>query len=538
MKSGAIACVLFVLGVAVNLTFGRRGFLPLDQSVVFDGGWRLLSGQVPFRDFAAPSGLVPAAMQAPVFGLLGTTWFAYCLHASIVNGLASICVFALLHLCGATRLEAAGFAALTAFFFYPPTGTPFMDQHSFFFMTAMFTAVAAGTVASGRAEVVWWTSVPTLFVLGYLSGQIPMSFGAVAVAIWVACQPTRAPRRLLALTAGTAIAAALLFLVHLFRPFDLSSAIEYSILMPLKVAGRRTVRPGVGGPLRMIAATLVNVPRWSNMWSLDAALVAALPLALASRSSNRRPVQLWMFLSCTLVTAAFLAYTRTLLQTGLGLAMVIVALAAVFARQALPRRAAMVAVALLVAAAVRDTVVFVRDVDGPRLWHVEYDPQAAARAEGHLPPGLEFMRWSRGPSSYDADEMTALVSFLQGAEGNFVLIGDSSILYGLTGRRSIPPVLWFDPGLTIPEPRTADFGKFEAVLIERMRRDGVRRIVLERPRSWTWLTFEDFPRLVAWTKAGACGEKRFGAARVLELCADDPSPSTSVARAAGRSIGT
>src|SRR5262245_40129364 len=202
MKRGATACLLFVLGVAVNLTFGRRGFLPLDQSVVFDGGWRLLSGQVPFRDFAAPSGLVPAAMQAPLFGLLGTTWFAYCLHASIVNGLAAVAVFALLRFCGSARVEAALFAALTAFFFYPPTGTPFMDQHSFFFMTAMFAAVAAGAAASGRAEFAWWAAVPVLFVLGYLSGQIPVSFGAVAVAIFVLCQPKLAPRRLIALSAG------------------------------------------------------------------------------------------------------------------------------------------------------------------------------------------------------------------------------------------------------------------------------------------------------------------------------------------------
>ena len=67
MKTGAMRALLFALGVGVNLVFGRRGFMPLDHSIVFDGGWRLLSGQVPFRDFAAPSGLVPSAMQVPFF---------------------------------------------------------------------------------------------------------------------------------------------------------------------------------------------------------------------------------------------------------------------------------------------------------------------------------------------------------------------------------------------------------------------------------------------------------------------------------------
>src|SRR5688572_6635408 len=160
MKSVATACLLFAIGAGVNLTFGRRGFLPLDQSIVFDGGWRLMSGQVPFRDFVAPSGLVPSAIQAGFFEAFGVTWFAYCLHASVVNGLFAAAIYGLLRLCGSTRVEAAAFGALSSLFFYPPTGTPFMDQHSFFFMTLMFLAAAAGTVTSGPLELAAWFAVP------------------------------------------------------------------------------------------------------------------------------------------------------------------------------------------------------------------------------------------------------------------------------------------------------------------------------------------------------------------------------------------
>ena len=59
MRSWLILLAVSALGVAVNLYFGRRGFLPLDQSIVFDGGWRILNGQLPFRDFTAPSAIVP-----------------------------------------------------------------------------------------------------------------------------------------------------------------------------------------------------------------------------------------------------------------------------------------------------------------------------------------------------------------------------------------------------------------------------------------------------------------------------------------------
>src|SRR5512134_1418500 len=63
-----MACALLVaLGTGLCLDHGRVGFMPLDQSIVFDGAWRLLCGQRPFRDFVVPSGLVPMVMQAAFF---------------------------------------------------------------------------------------------------------------------------------------------------------------------------------------------------------------------------------------------------------------------------------------------------------------------------------------------------------------------------------------------------------------------------------------------------------------------------------------
>lgn len=518
MKTVAALCLLFAIGVGVNLTFGRRGFLPLDQSIVFDGGWRLLSGQVPFRDFVAPSGLVPSAIQAGFFAALGVTWFAYCLHASVVNGLFCVVVYGLLRRCGSTRIESAAFGALSAVFFYPPAGTPFMDQHSFFFMTLMFLAVATGTVAVGAAETGAWFAVPMLFTLGYLSGQIPTAFGAVCIAVWVACHPRRAPRWLAALAAGTLCAAVCLLLAGWLWPLDWKAALHYSVTLPLQVAGDRTPRPGAAGPVRMVLATLVRFPLWVQLWSLDLALAAAIPLVLFRRSTARWPLQAWLLLSCTLVTAAFLAFTRTLVHTGLGLTMVIVAVAIAAIREALPAAVAAPLIAIMGLAAVRDTAMFAAKVDSPRLEHVRYDPDEAARAEGHLPPGLEFMRWSRGPSAYDADELTALVRFLRDADGNFLLIGDSSILYGLTAKPSVSPALWLDPRLTMPHPEAPEFAQFERELIERVRRNGVHRIVLDGSKTWTHLSIEDFPQLVRLTKAGACGEQSFGGARVIEIC--------------------
>jgi hypothetical protein len=43
-------CALFAIATAIGLHYAPMGFLPVDQSICFDGGWRILCGQVPLRD--------------------------------------------------------------------------------------------------------------------------------------------------------------------------------------------------------------------------------------------------------------------------------------------------------------------------------------------------------------------------------------------------------------------------------------------------------------------------------------------------------
>jgi len=90
----------------------------------------------------------------------------------------------------------------------------------------------------------------------------------------------------------------------------------------------------------------------------------------------------------------------------------------------------------------------------------------------------------------------------------------------LTGKVSPLRSLWLDPGLTLPPAESRDFAAFEADLIARVRDFGVRRIVLEGPRTWSGVSLNDFPTLKRLAASRACGEKAFGDVRVLEMCSD------------------
>ena len=96
--------IVSLFSFLICLHYGRIGFMPLDQSIVFDGAWRILSGQIPFRDFYTPIGLTPIFIQALFFKYFGLSWFCYVLHAAIFNSIFCILIFSILRLLGASYI--------------------------------------------------------------------------------------------------------------------------------------------------------------------------------------------------------------------------------------------------------------------------------------------------------------------------------------------------------------------------------------------------------------------------------------------------
>ena len=157
-ESAAALVALGLFAAFLEFHYGRRGYMPLDQSVVvFDGGWRTLSGQIPFRDYTTPNAITPSLLQGLSFWLLGVSWTAYLVHAAVFNALFAALVYLLLRLCDAGRPTAALYAGLSAVVFYPPVGVPFHDQSAFLFvLLAIVLAVAA---RSAGAECLVATTV-------------------------------------------------------------------------------------------------------------------------------------------------------------------------------------------------------------------------------------------------------------------------------------------------------------------------------------------------------------------------------------------
>ena len=128
---------IFLLGVfsfLINYHYGFIGIMPMDNTVLFNGGYRVLNGYVPFSDYWLVTGPLLDYLNAIFFKLLGISWNSFIIHSSLINlALALTSYFLFLNL-KLSNLLSLFYSAQIAVLFYPVVGTPFVDHHSTFFL--------------------------------------------------------------------------------------------------------------------------------------------------------------------------------------------------------------------------------------------------------------------------------------------------------------------------------------------------------------------------------------------------------------------
>ncbi|TGL58872.1 hypothetical protein [Leptospira sarikeiensis] len=174
-----IPIFVFIFGFFYNLHFALIGFQPLDGSIVFDGGWKILNGQIPFRDFSSPAGTTPSLIQA-IFFLFGVGWIQYFAHSSFFNGLFGVISYIWFRKEGGNILLSGSLSFLSVLFFYPPVGFPFIETHSIFFSILM---LLMASLAVREPRFIYIFGIFSAFLLGFLSKQIPITILALGVPI-------------------------------------------------------------------------------------------------------------------------------------------------------------------------------------------------------------------------------------------------------------------------------------------------------------------------------------------------------------------
>jgi hypothetical protein len=170
--------ILGLFSFLVNFHYGFIGVMPMDNFVLYNGGYRVLNGFVPFNDYWLVTGPLLDYLNAFVFSLNGVSWKSYIFHSSFINLILALLNYKLFLELNLNNLFSIFYSALISVLFYPIVGTPFVDHHSTFFLLISFYFFIFGII---NKKKIYFFFIPFLLCLSFLSKQTPAFYGLVAL---------------------------------------------------------------------------------------------------------------------------------------------------------------------------------------------------------------------------------------------------------------------------------------------------------------------------------------------------------------------
>lgn len=458
-SAAALLAVSLAAGV-LAWWLGRFGVILFDHSLVVDGGWRIVHGQVPYADFHTPHGPLTFQLVALALALLGHKWGSVLVLGGVINGLAALLAGSLVLHEGGTRRAVAA-AAITGCWFALPFAFPWPDTVAFLAVLGAFAAEAASHRARKvPLEVLLAACAGAAVVAGVLAKHNIGAAGLLALLAVMAVR-RRGPRRFASLAAGCLVAGGG-FLVYLAWHGAIGAMWEDMVLRGWQ-AGRSGAPGHHGGWWGYLASGPV----------LTLLILVALATWAAVAARHRRPlgdaveiiVLALLGLIASLTGAAPLWMSLPLLGVVIGLldARYSALLEQRLTRPALVRALRVLLVAGLAAGGVviGATRVAADYAFAPSRYDFSYRLQTAALRPARMDQEL-------GPM------IDRLAEELRGAEGGRVLVfPNASLLYLASDRVAPQPYLYFEAGHSLHE-RMDDEGR----LIDAIEGAGVQRVLL------------------------------------------------------------
>ncbi|MBX7144000.1 MAG: hypothetical protein K1X79_06075 [Oligoflexia bacterium] len=487
--------LIVALIAALFCTFcGSRGFFPLDQSIVWDGAYRIAHGQVPFIDFYTPNGVALLYAQSLVFRIWGASFSTFLATAALMNAIGALLAMRLvLAIYPQAYTWAVGAGVLTAIWLFPPVGTPFAEP-------AAFLLCLAG---------VFCCVTPTLANMGFFLGGICLGlafFTKQSIAIFIfplfillPLSDSRPVLRRVCWMFFGLLAVWATMLLWMFAHSAIPTFLKFTFELPYQTAIRRLPflsSVGVGGLLGLgavgFAALLALLGRVRTQLMRD----------LHFDSSDIQALFIALYLLLVSVILKRSMFNNQIISDAL-VGIMLALLASISTRRAKPsqvvRRTKQWGVLFVLIAAFGAFVGISRVVHEP-LYGASF---------GHVidDSALWPMRWAEPTLLQDGDrvgqkaplsesDLLQLLAYLRQEPEPYFIFPDSTFIYALTASPSPQPLLWFHKGLTYPAEYDPNL---DGQIVQALEKNGVRKIVLERTSLFgTQSRLQDFPLLKAW----------------------------------------
>lgn len=232
--------LLGVLSFYLNYHYGFIGVMPMDNTVLFNGGFRVLKGYVPFTDYWLVTGPFLDYLNAFFFKFLGISWRTYIIHSSLFNSFFALASYLVLNKIGLSQLFSFIYALLISLLFYPVVGTPFVDHHSTFFMILGFYCLILSLKTKNYNYCIL---IPIFLFFSFLSKQTPAAYGIITISFFILLisylLPTKRRQILNKFLTGVAIAFVLLIIFFLITKINIDEFFQQYILFGSSIGADR-----------------------------------------------------------------------------------------------------------------------------------------------------------------------------------------------------------------------------------------------------------------------------------------------------------
>ena len=177
-----LVLLLGVVSFLINYHYGFVGMMPMDNTVLFNGGYRVLKGYTPFSDYWLVTGPLLDYLNAFFFKILGVSWNAFIIHSSTFNSILAITSYYFFKKMGLTNLFSFIYSLQISILFYPIVGTPFVDHHSTFFIILAFYGLIL-SIKTNNSN--YYFFIPTILCLSFLSKQTPAAYAIILISILI-----------------------------------------------------------------------------------------------------------------------------------------------------------------------------------------------------------------------------------------------------------------------------------------------------------------------------------------------------------------
>ncbi len=491
-----------------NLAAGSRGFYALDQSIAFDGAYRILQGQIPYLDFLIPCGPVTFWLHALFFKVFGINYGAFLVGASTINALATLCAIHLTRLfTSKNKLLSYVAGVITATWFYPPFGTPYYEQTANFFSLIAILCLSAAAIndqtVAGRRYVLGFLAGITAF-LSIMSKQ---NVGVFIFPIYIVISVTGGRFRskptlpLLYSFSSGLILCALSFSAWILVVSDFGRFVEHVFVIPGSLGIHRLMDDPAANLVRLIIGDGPYANRFFSILLIVAFCRSAVVL-LRHRGLRTAPT-LRAFSAISLgaclavyqnlfMISALNQKENSLAFTGIltAIAIYTYAVSPHSMQLTLPgfllrggayritRFALGFGFGLLALASTREGVTnsMNRSVQESVMTSTSFQPL-------QIEP-LRFLKWG-SPTRFHGQSVSAgniedLYRYLEAGGKPFFVYSRFTFFYGLLGTPSPQPLLWFHRGLTYGNEYSPDL---DASIVDGLIRSGVETIVVEDTNS-------------------------------------------------------